>query len=116
MPDAQNCSCTSTWLAILTSEQLLNALADASYKLTADFGTWKKPWARLISFQRLTDDIVHPFADDGASIPVPFTSASVGFVGFVRRARLQDHQKMYGTSGNSFVAVVEFDRPCEPEQ
>jgi acyl-homoserine-lactone acylase len=77
----------------LTSEQLLNSLANASYKLAADFGTWKKPWGEINRFQRLTDDIVHPFADEGPSIPVPFTSALWGSLAFFRRAPVQDLKK-----------------------
>ena len=92
----------------LTSEQLLNSLANASYKLTADFGSWKKPWGEINRFQRLTDDIVHPFADAGASIPVPFTSALWGSLASFGARSYKTSKKMYGTSGNSFVAVVEF--------
>jgi acyl-homoserine-lactone acylase len=92
----------------LTSEQLLNSLANASYKLTADFGTWKKPWGEINRFQRLTDDIVHPFADEGPSIPVPFTSSLWGSLASFGARSYKTSKKMYGTSGNSFVAVVEF--------
>jgi acyl-homoserine-lactone acylase len=92
----------------LTAEQLLNSLANASYKLTADFGTWKKPWGEINRFQRLTDDIVHPFADSGPSIPVPFTSAVWGSLASFGARSYKTSKKMYGTSGNSFVAVVEF--------
>ena len=46
-------------------QQQLEALAAASDKLTADFGTWKTPWGEINRFQRLTDDIVHPFSDAG---------------------------------------------------
>ncbi len=92
----------------LSSEQLLNSLNNASYKLTADFGTWKKPWGEINRFQRLTDDIVHPFADAGASIPVPFTSALWGSLASFGARAYKTSKKIYGTSGNSFVAVVEF--------
>jgi acyl-homoserine-lactone acylase len=92
----------------LTAEQLLNSLANASYKLTADFGTWKTPWGEINRFQRLTDDIVHPFADGGPSIPVGFTSALWGSLASFGARSYKASKKMYGTSGNSFVAVVEF--------
>jgi acyl-homoserine lactone acylase PvdQ len=59
-------------------EQLLQSFAVASDKLTADFGTWKTPWSDINRFQRITDDIVHPFTDAGPSIPVGFTSAVWG--------------------------------------
>jgi acyl-homoserine-lactone acylase len=89
-------------------EQLLQALAAASDKIRSDFGSWKTPWGEINRFQRLTDDIVHPFSDAASSIPVPFTSSNWGsLASFGARAYLGT-KKWYGTSGNSFVAVVEF--------
>jgi len=87
---------------------LLKSLAGASDKLTADFGTWKTPWGDINRFQRLTDDIVHPFNDAGASIPVGFTSAVWGSLASFGARSYRGTKKIYGTSGNSFVAVVEF--------
>ena len=60
------------------AEQLLQSLSTASDKLAADFGTWKTSWGEINRFQRLNDDIVHPFTDAGPSIPVGFTSAVWG--------------------------------------
>jgi acyl-homoserine-lactone acylase len=89
-------------------ELLLQALATASDKLTADFGTWKTPWGDINRFQRLTGDIVQPFNDSGVSIPVAFTSARWGSLASFGARTYPGTKKMYGTSGNSFVAVVEF--------
>ncbi len=89
-------------------EQLLQALATASDKLASDFGTWKTPWGEINRFQRLTGDIVQPFNDAGASIPVPFTSSRWGSLASFGARTYKGTKKMYGTSGNSFVAVVEF--------
>jgi acyl-homoserine lactone acylase PvdQ len=94
----------------LTSEQLLNSLANASYKLTANFGTWKTPWGEINRFQRLTDNIAHPFDDNAPSIPVGFTSAVWGSLASFGARTYKTSNKMYGTSGNSFVAVVEFGK------
>jgi acyl-homoserine lactone acylase PvdQ len=91
-----------------TAEQLLQGLATASDKLTADFGTWKTPWGDINRFQRLTGDIVQPFNDAGASIPVEFTSAIWGSLASFGARSYPGTKKWYGTSGNSFVAVVEF--------
>ncbi len=97
------------YMATKTSAgQRLEALAAASDKLTADFGTWKTPWGDVNRFQRLTGDIVQPFDDAGASIPVPFTSARYGSLASFGARTYPRTKKMYGTSGNSFVAVVEF--------
>jgi len=100
---------TDTYIATkATPEQLLQALATASDKLASDFGTWKTPWGEINRFQRLTGDIVQPFNDAGASIPVPFTSSRWGSLASFGARTYKGTKKMYGTSGNSFVAVVEF--------
>ncbi len=91
-----------------TPDQLLQALSTASDKLTADFGTWKTPWGDINRFQRLTDDIIHPFSDAGASMPVSFTTATWGSLASFAARTYHGSKKIYGTSGNSFVAVVEF--------
>ena len=89
-------------------ELLLAALDSASARLTADFGTWRTPWGEINRFQRLTGDIVQPFSDQGPSIPVPFTSATWGSLASFGARPYPGTKKWYGTSGNSFVAVVEF--------
>jgi acyl-homoserine lactone acylase PvdQ len=91
-------------------EQLLKSLLAASDKLAADFGTWKTPWGDINRFQRVTDDIVHPFSDAGPSIPVGFTSAIWGSLASFGARPYKGSKKIYGTSGNSFVAVVEFGK------
>jgi len=92
----------------VTRAQHLEALAAASAKLEEDFGTWRTPWGEINRFQRLTGDIVHPFDDDAPSIPVGFASGRWGsLASYGARAR-EGTKKWYGTSGNSFVAVVEF--------
>jgi acyl-homoserine-lactone acylase len=88
----------------------LSSLATACDRLTRDFGTWKTPWGKINRFQRLTGDIVQPFADSGPSIPVPFTSARWGSLASFGARTYPGTRRMYGTSGNSFVAVVEFGK------
>jgi acyl-homoserine lactone acylase PvdQ len=89
-------------------EQLLQALAAASDKLTEDFGAWKTPWGEINRFQRITDDIQQPFDDKAPSIPVEFTAATWGSLASFAARAYPGTKKWYGTSGNSFVAVVEF--------
>jgi acyl-homoserine lactone acylase PvdQ len=90
------------------AELLLQSLSDASDKLAGDFGSWKTPWGDINRFQRLTGDIVQPFSDTGPSIPVGFTSAVWGSLASYGARAYPGTKKWYGTSGNSFVAVVEF--------
>jgi acyl-homoserine-lactone acylase len=91
-------------------EQLLTALSAASDKLVADFGKWQTSWGDINRFQRLTDDIVHPFTDAGPSIPVAFTAATWGSLASFAARPYKGSKKIYGSSGNSFVAVVEFGK------
>jgi acyl-homoserine-lactone acylase len=96
-----------------TPEELLQSLSNASDKLRADFGTWKTPWGDINRFQRLTGDIVQPFNDAGPSIPVGFTSAVWGSLASFGARPYPGTKKWFGTSGNSFVAVVEFGEKVE---
>jgi acyl-homoserine lactone acylase PvdQ len=89
-------------------ELLLQSFSDASDKLAANFGSWKTPWGDINRFQRLTGDIVQPFSDAGPSIPVGFTSSVWGSLASFGARAYPGTKKWYGTSGNSFVAVVEF--------
>jgi acyl-homoserine lactone acylase PvdQ len=91
-----------------TPAERVQALAAASDKLAADFGAWKTPWGDINRFQRLTGDIVQPFNDAGPSIPVGFTSSRWGSLASFGARPYKGTKKWYGTSGNSFVAVVEF--------
>ena len=91
-----------------TDEQLLQALAVAVARLTNDFGTWKTPWSDINRYQRLTGDIVQKFDDAAPSIPVPFTSSRWGSLASFGARTYPGTKKRYGTTGNSFVAAVEF--------
>jgi acyl-homoserine-lactone acylase len=91
-----------------TPRQRLEALAAASDQLTKDFGTWKTPWGEINRFQRLTGDIVQQFNDASPSTPIGFTGAQWGSLAAFGARTYPGTKRMYGTSGNSFVAVVEF--------
>jgi len=91
-----------------TAEQKLAALVAVSARLESDFGAWRIAWGELNRFQRLTDDIVPTFTDAGFSAPVGFTSARWGSLASFGARRYDGTKKYYGTTGNSFVAVVEF--------
>ncbi len=91
-----------------TAEQKLGALAAASDRLEADFGGWRTPWGQINRFQRISGNIVQNFNDAAPSVPVPFTSAQWGSLASFGARRYPGTKRYYGTSGNSFVAVVEF--------
>jgi acyl-homoserine-lactone acylase len=93
-----------------TAAERLGSLAAAAGRLTRDFGTWRTPWGEINRYQRLTGDIVQQFDDAGPSVPVPFTSSRWGSLAAFEARTYPGTRRMYGTSGNSFVAVVEFGR------
>jgi acyl-homoserine-lactone acylase len=91
-------------------ERMVQNLAAASDKLAADFGSWKTPWGQINRFQRNDGAIVQQFDDSKPSIPVAFSSATWGSLASFGARTYPGTKKMYGTSGNSFVAVVEFGK------
>ncbi|OYY64407.1 penicillin acylase family protein [Sphingomonas sp. 28-62-11] len=95
-------------LLATTPARKLAALAAASDRLTADFGSWKTPWGEINRFQRNNGAIVQQFDDSKPSTPVAFTSAQWGSLASFGARRYPGTKRYYGTSGNSFVAIVEF--------
>ena len=91
-----------------TAAERLEALKVASDRLEEDFGSWQLPWGEINRFQRITGDIVQPFDDDQPSRAVGFASGRWGSLAAFGTSRSGDWKKLYGTGGNSFVAVVEF--------
>jgi acyl-homoserine-lactone acylase len=91
-----------------TPQQRLESLAAAVDKLTADFGKWQTPWGEINRFQRNDGSIVQTFDDSKPSTPVMFTSARWGSLASFGARAYPQTKKWYGTSGNSFVAVIEF--------
>jgi acyl-homoserine-lactone acylase len=92
----------------VTPAAKLAALEAAVARLTNDFGGWRTPWRAINRFQRL-DDAIRPHFDDARpSTPVPFTSAQWGSLASFGAKGWPGTKRYYGTSGNSFVAIVEF--------
>ncbi|KJV36446.1 penicillin acylase family protein [Luteibacter yeojuensis] len=86
----------------------LQALADAADRLEKDFGSWGVPWGEVNRYQRNDAAIAQVFDDAKPSLPVPFTSSRWGSLASFGAHRWPGTKRYYGTSGNSFVAVVEF--------
>lgn len=90
-----------------TSEKL-DMLRKSIEHLTKDFGSWNTPWGEINRFQRLNGDIDLKFDDDKPSIPVGLTTSRWGALAAYGMRSKQKTKRIYGTRGNSFVAVVEF--------
>ncbi|MEM1002846.1 MAG: penicillin acylase family protein, partial [Bacteroidota bacterium] len=90
-------------------EERLQIFTDVLTQLTLDFGTWELPWGDVNRYQRLNGDIRQEFDDSKPSIPVGFASGRWGaLAAYGVSYRTEGAKKIYGTRGNSFVAVVEF--------
>ncbi len=76
--------------------------------LEADFGQWNTRWDEVNRYQRINGAIQQPFDDNATSLPIGMASGKWGALASFRAKRYPGTKRIYGTSGNSFVAVVEF--------
>jgi acyl-homoserine-lactone acylase len=90
--------------------QKLTALQQAVDQLTNDFGSWRVPWGEVNRYQRNSGDITQTFDDRKPSTPIPFASAQWGSLASFGATRYPNTKRRYGTTGSSFVAIVEFGR------
>ncbi len=93
-----------------TSSEKVKALKETINDLQRDFGTWKIGWGEVNRFQRLSGKIDAGFDDAQPSFAVPFTSSFWGSLAAFGSRRYANTKKMYGSVGNSFIAVVEFGK------
>lgn len=77
-------------------------------ELKEDFGSVNTPWGEINRFQRVNGEIRQPFNDDLPSIPIGLASGRWGALASYGARKYEGTKRIYGTSGNSFVAVVEF--------
>ena len=90
------------------ADRQLAALDKALVKLRGLYGRWQVPWGEINRFQRNDGAIVQTFDDKKPSLAVAFPSARWGSLASFGAVTYPGTRKCYGTSGNSFVAVVEF--------
>ena len=97
-------------------EERLRIFKQAVNKIEQDFGSWNTSWGDINRFQRLNGDIDLQFDDDKASIPVGLASGTWGALAAYGMRSAQQTKRIYGTRGNSFVAVVEFGDKSEGQK
>jgi len=90
------------------NEERLRIFAATLAGLEEDFGRWDTPWGEINRFQRLNGDIDLPFDDNAPSLPIAMASGRWGALASFGAKRYPGTRRIYGGSGNSFVAVVEF--------
>jgi acyl-homoserine lactone acylase PvdQ len=86
----------------------LQAFADTIAMLESDFGSWNIPWGDVNRYQRINGDIEQVFNDELPSLAIGMASGNWGALASFGAKRYPGTKRIYGTSGNSFVAVVEF--------
>ncbi len=89
-------------------EERISIFTEALGQLIADFGQWNIPWGEINRFQRINGDIQQPFDDAKPSLAVGLASGRWGALASYGARPYKGSKRIYGTSGNSFVAVVEF--------
>jgi len=85
----------------------LVALVDVRREFEADFGTWKVKWGDVNRLQRPGTSGHEPFDDAKPSLAVAGGPPALGII-FAFNAGSSGTKKIYGTSGNTYVSVVEF--------
>lgn len=96
------------WGSESSNEEKLKLFEESINRLNNDFGTWNIAWGEVNRYQRLNGDIRQAFDDAKPSIPVGFASGRWGALAAYGARYDNNTKKIYGTRGNSFVAVVEF--------
>ena len=91
-----------------TPEQKIAALDEAVMEIQRDFGRWQVPWGEINRFQRLSPSIKPVFSDSAPSLPVPFAPGKFGSLASFDPRGIKTTRHIYGSYGNSFVAIVEF--------
>jgi acyl-homoserine lactone acylase PvdQ len=89
-------------------EERLDLLRKAIREMELRYGTWEVAWGEINRFQRPSGDIEAQFDDDEPSLPVGLASGNWGALAAYGTSLRGPTNKLYGTRGNSFVAVVEF--------
>jgi acyl-homoserine lactone acylase PvdQ len=93
---------------LMPGDSLLDALERGVAALEQRWKTARVPWGELNRLQRRHWSGREAFRDDAPSLAVPGGPGRLGMI-YVFNARPgRDSVRQYGTSGNSYVSVVEF--------
>ncbi|AXT63313.1 acylase [Aquimarina sp. AD10] len=107
----ENLSAMETFTYFGTSsptQERLSIFSKTISQLNTDFGSWNTPWGEINRYQRINGDIQQPFDDSKPSLPVGLASGRWGALASYGAKSYDGTKRIYGNSGNSFVAVVEF--------
>lgn len=100
---------TTLFIKIANSPDPITELGKTKALLEAGWGTWRVPWGEINRLQRVhTSGTEEPFSDARPSVPVPGVPSFAGGVFTFGAREVAGQKRMYGTVGNTYVAVVEF--------
>ena len=91
-----------------SDHERLRLFAATVKELREDFGSWDTEWGEINRYQRLSGAIGQGFDDDQPSLAVGLASGRWGALASFGARESTQTKRIYGSSGNSFVAVVEF--------
>lgn len=95
-------------MANTTPQQKMESLKKVLDELTKTYGNWRQPWGEINRYQRVAEG--QRFNDSQPSIPVALSSSRWGSLPAFESRSGNGYNKRYGTSGNSFIAAVEFGK------
>jgi len=102
---------TTLFVKIGNSPDPIAGLEKVKATLEAGWGTWRVPWGEINRLQRVhTSGTEEPFSDARPSVPVPGVPSFAGSVFTFGAREVSGQKRMYGTVGDTYVAVVEFGR------
>jgi acyl-homoserine-lactone acylase len=91
----------------------LALLRATAKQMITDFGTPLIAWGEVNRYQRIDGSIYQAFSDSLPSVAIPHASGRWGALAAYGARYHNNTKKIYGTRGNSFVAVVEFGDKVE---
>ena len=115
--DSQAMTVLSYWLGIYNGRNFkkdedeypaTRALEQATAELARDWGTWRVAWGEVNRLQRTHTSGQEPFSDALPSLPVAGGPSALGNIFTFGAPPARGQKRRYGTSGNTYVSVVEF--------
>jgi penicillin amidase len=92
----------------------MTALEQVKSQLETAWGTWQVPWGEMNRLQRVhTSGTLEPYSDARPSVPIPGAPSLTGTIMTFGAREIAGQKRMYGTVGDSYVAVVEFGKHPE---
>jgi penicillin amidase len=92
-----------------TTPDPMTALGQVKEQLEKAWGTWRVPWGQINRLQRVhTSGTLEPYSDARPSVPIPGAPSITGTIMTFGAREIPGQKRMYGTVGDTYVAVVEF--------